>query len=124
MVLNSAFLKAKSTASITFKSFTIKGNVSHSLTFYYTIVLDDIKRIDTDKVNIDVLPYLQFSVSAGDDIIHQGYLMPRYGKQMWLPKCVNLQSGTTRPMVFSITGFDIYVAVDDIILGDGECKGQ
>ena len=128
MVLSSASHKTPATSTITFTPFTLQTSDPYYLLFYYYIITystnDEVTKMSEEGQNMHSPPYIKYSLTAGNTVIDEGVLEQKLGVEIWYSKCLNLPVNTAEAMTFSVTGYDIYSAIDDISLHIGNCSGK
>ena len=91
---------------------------------YYYIVAANKYDPSTTGQSPDSEHFVKYSVSAGNKVIADGFIEQRIGRKIWYSKCVSLPPGQAEELTFSVTGFEVNVAIDDITLNAGSCDGK
>ena len=120
-------LSQPATSTVSFAPIILPTSDPYCSTFYYYILPysadGKIDRTTKEEPNTDSPPYAKFTVEVGNIKIAEGFLEQKLGNDVWYPKCVNMPIATMEEIKIVITGYNIYVAVDDISLNSGSCSG-
>ena len=56
-------------------------------------------------------------------VISEAFLPQRLERKIWYSACINIPSQTVEAVTLSVTGYDVFAALDDVSLNPGHCLG-
>ena len=126
MVLNSALARNASTSTITFHHF-IPNNTEPSYFLFYYYIVPKVRVTPAATIRVqpsDNIGTLKYKLSTETEVISEGLLEPRLGRQIWYSACINNPPKTLEAVSLDVTGQDTYAALDDVSFNPGHCLGK